>query len=418
MLSLQDSDFSIKSEDLSQDSQDSQDVSDTSDNSQQSTKSAPFTRPPPFVRPPPPQPPPPLSFKNSIQLVRKARKLLGTSTDVLHEAREIAESAGLTVDVSILNGIYQSPFLNPTTNIESYAPNCETPSTLSAFAPILSTTGGHSNTDHIVQYTGNKNADKHAAYKRALIQRARAQQPEELSTFRWDQPRAIGTRRRRIIRERDLPTAPSEPPHSGYIVFIGQLTTKVRHDRPKVRHNQIDVIKEVSQIWRYGMSKADRAYYTKFAKEAKKEYECQHREFRATGVFPANTIVKRLHEKGPWVLIDPDKRNKLEHEICGYDTVVFPPRPESVPEPPWVRKIELATERENVRREKREKIKERKREEEWRKLQEVKMGGLQYRIGDKAGWVKVRFGVNRQQIRSSSASSIAAKQQGFLPMVS
>lgn len=55
---------------------------------------------------------------------------------------------------------------------------------------------------------------------------------------RWDRPRLIGSRRRRIMREKDLPDAPPDPPPSGYVVFVSQMTTKIRHDRPSVQHNQ------------------------------------------------------------------------------------------------------------------------------------------------------------------------------------
>ena len=59
-----------------------------------------------------------------------------------------------------------------------------------------------------------------------------------LCFHRWDKPRIPGERRRRIIREKDLPEAPPEPPPSGYVVFVGQMTTKIRHDRPNVQHDQ------------------------------------------------------------------------------------------------------------------------------------------------------------------------------------
>jgi hypothetical protein len=56
--------------------------------------------------------------------------------------------------------------------------------------------------------------------------------------YRWDKPRLPGERRRRIIREQDRPDAPPDPPPSGYVVFVCQMTAKIRHDRPSVQHNQ------------------------------------------------------------------------------------------------------------------------------------------------------------------------------------
>jgi hypothetical protein len=35
-----------------------------------------------------------------------------------------------------------------------------------------------------------------------------------------------------------LTEAPPEPPNSGWSVFVGQMTIKLRHDEPDVRHDQ------------------------------------------------------------------------------------------------------------------------------------------------------------------------------------
>ena len=56
--------------------------------------------------------------------------------------------------------------------------------------------------------------------------------------YRWDKPRKFGERRRRIVREKDLPNAPPVPPASGYVLFVAQMTTKIRHDRPNLPHDQ------------------------------------------------------------------------------------------------------------------------------------------------------------------------------------
>ena len=115
-------------------------------------------------------------------------------------------------------------------------------------------TGRHSNTDHVVTLTGNARTDRIAELKRAMQRRARALQPEKKGGDRWDKPRIPGERRRRILREKDMPGAPPEPPPSGYVVFVCQMTTKIRHDRPLEPHNQVKVVKEIGKIWKYGIS--------------------------------------------------------------------------------------------------------------------------------------------------------------------
>eukprot|EP00957_Ditylum_brightwellii_P157950 12022919-Ditylum_brightwellii.AAC.1 len=218
-----------------------------------------------------------LSREEAMCLLLKCDKALYSATRDLEEARAIAERAGLSVDSSVLDPSFKSPVgiitgkidqpipnpsvdpdanvvLTPPTaiaasttvdtcqqNTEQQQPNSNNPmrGMLSCFPLVLSTTGGHSNTDHVVQYTGDKTADRIAEFKRALRRRARATQPEKKGEDRWDQPRVSGVRRRRILRDKDCPSAPPEPPLSGYILFVGQMTTKMRHDRPKERHNQV-----------------------------------------------------------------------------------------------------------------------------------------------------------------------------------
>jgi len=68
---------------------------------------------------------------------------------------------------------------------------------------------------------------KIASYKQALKRRAKAMQPKHKGTDRWDQPRVLGSRCRRILREQDMPNAPTKPPLSGYVCFVVQMTTKV-----------------------------------------------------------------------------------------------------------------------------------------------------------------------------------------------
>lgn len=196
-------------------------------------------------------------------------------------------------------------------------------------------------------------------------------QPELKGTDRWDQPRISGSRRRRIVREMDLPCAPPEPPPSGYVIFIAQMTTKIRHDRPRVHHNQIKVVREISKIWKFGMSNADRDYYNEFCRETREEYEKQHAEYKATGSFKASKFFERLHGDGPWVRIAYHEKNSLEREISGYESVKFPPRPLEAEKPEWLKKVEKAREREMERRKAREERSKRKRENEKRDLEEA-----------------------------------------------
>jgi len=329
------------------------------------------------------------------KILREAEEALEEANKTLEDARYIVEEVGLTVDSSILDSSYQSPFLptkfvhgvtlhshdHHTTTTPDDPPHKKLPTIhdihtnnhnnsnhnhnhnsnddifnsgnpmrgrFNAFPIVLSTTGGHSNTDHLIQCTGDPKVDRLAEYKRRLKRRARAMQPEQKGAHRWDQPRVAGGRRRRIVREKDLPSAPPEPPPSGYIIFIAQMTTKIRHDRPDVHHNQIAVVREISKIWKYGMSRHDRDYYIEFAKEARYEYKQQIREFRATGHFHPSKVFCKM-TGGPWIRMAYHEKNALEREIASYSTVQFPPRPHHAPVPHWVLKIEQQTARQKKR---------------------------------------------------------------------
>ncbi|KAL3937917.1 MAG: hypothetical protein SGBAC_007065 [Bacillariaceae sp.] len=211
-------------------------------------------------------------------------------------AREICDRAGLSVDNPIV-------------------PKVEGPET----------TGGHSNTDHMVIRTGDVRRDRIAELKRNLLRRARAMQPEHRGEDRWDKPRIPGERRRRILRERDRPEAPPEPPHTGFVVFVGQMTVKIRHDRPNIPHDQSRVVSEIAKNWRVGMSEEEKAYYNQFAAEAKQEYDQQVVEYRATGSFRPSHSFSRLEGTNIW--IRKHFQNGLEKEISQYPTAQFPKRP-------------------------------------------------------------------------------------------
>jgi hypothetical protein len=253
------------------------------------------------------------STKRSFMSLQSAEKLLEQCDDEIKEAwhdltdaKELAERAGLWTESSILDPTFPDASKN---------------------LVVLRTTGGHSNTDHVVTLTGDARTDRIAELKRAMQRRARALQPEKKGEDRWDKPRIAGERRRRILREKDMPGAPPEPPPSGYAAFVFQMTTKIRHDRPLEPHNQVKVVKEIGKIWKYGMSEEDREYYNEFARQAREEYQEQHREYRATGQYTPSTTFKKLDGTGPWVRVATHDKNGLEREIETYDTVQFPPRP-------------------------------------------------------------------------------------------
>ncbi|KAL7578308.1 hypothetical protein ACA910_012719 [Epithemia clementina (nom. ined.)] len=194
------------------------------------------------------------------------------------------------------------------------------------------TTAGHSNTDHVVVWTQDYETNRIAELKRNMLNRVRARQPECRGEDRWDKPRTAGERRRRIARDRDAPEAPMEPPMAGYIIYVGQMTTKLRHDRPHIPHNQTAVVQEISKLWRIALSDADREFYVQFSEEARKEYDLMHLEYRATGTFRPSRKFQRLEGVGPWIHKQPQDRNALEREIASYQTVQFPPRPKELDE--------------------------------------------------------------------------------------
>ncbi len=163
-----------------------------------------------------------ISRNQANKLLKLSDEAVKSALKELEVARELAERAGLSVDSPIVEPIVPSAITDET----------------NALPAILRTTGGHSNTDHMVKVTGNPRTDRIAELKRNLLRRARAMQPEHKGEKAWDKQKIPGERRRRIIREKDTPEAPPEPPRSGYVIFIGQMTTKIRHDRPSERHQQ------------------------------------------------------------------------------------------------------------------------------------------------------------------------------------
>jgi hypothetical protein len=241
-------------------------------------------------------------------LLMKAEATLKGATKDLQEVRELIEPIGLSAESSIFDPMFRGDVV------------------------VLKTTGGHSNTDHVVQVTGDVKMDRIRELKRALQRRSRLMQPEARGEDRWDKPKIPGERRRRIQRDKDLPGAPPEPPPSGYLIFIGQMTCKHRHDHPAEQHNQTRVVQEISKVWKFGMTPAEREYYNVFARDLRDEYMGQHHEYRATGNYRPSDRFGKLQGIGPWVKREWAAKNGLEVELEEYDTVKFPERPPELQE--------------------------------------------------------------------------------------
>lgn len=308
----------------------------------------------------------------------------------LLSAKPIAEAAGLSVHSSILDPTYQRVMAGPSTATTDGPSSSEAApqpldlqqeaalvltarqsfnplrGTLSAYPLVLTTSGGYSNNDHILHTDpGSNNTSIHtlSEFKRSLKKRHRRLIVESRAIDRWDLPRRIpGGRRRRIKRDADLPSAPPEPPSSGYVIFVSQMTTKLRYDNPNRHHNQINAVRKISALWN-GMGTREREHYKCLARDATCEYEDRLLEYRATGSWTAYSCIQRLDKNkngvereqqrgaitgGPWVRIPMEKKNMLEMELEGYDQVIFPPRPREMEE-----EYERRLEERKVRRRKR-----------------------------------------------------------------
>lgn len=215
--------------------------------------------------------------------------------------------------------------------------------TLSAFPLVLTTTGGHCNTDHVIHQNPDGTVNKLSEYKRMMKRRYRHIQLEERGADRWDLPRIPGGRRRRIKRYADAPSAPPEPPSAGYVIYVSQMTTKLRHDNPDRHHNQISAVRRISNMWN-NLSEKEREHYINLARDARSEYEHQLLQYRSTGQWSPSTKFTRLRNKngqvqrderstgsnGPWVRIPYEEKNELERELDAYEQVIFPPRPKAM----------------------------------------------------------------------------------------
>lgn len=173
--------------------------------------------------------------KEANALVIDSGVALQEAQEQLEQARELAAKAGLSVDCTTLP---KNSIGNAVADASTNASDSAHLTSVDPATVIPRTTGGHSNTDHSIVRTGDERTDRVAELRRNLWRRHRSMEPEARQEGRWDKPRLPGERRRRIVRERDLPDAPPEPPLSGYIAFVGQMTIKIRHDRPDDPHDQ------------------------------------------------------------------------------------------------------------------------------------------------------------------------------------
>ena len=343
-------------------------------------------------------PPPRLSPEDVASLIDRVDEEMASAREDLEYAESLVQVSGLTVHSSVLDASYNGnggsgAAATATTTAESGDTTNHTTidlhqeialavqarqrynpmrGSLSAFPIVLSTTGGHCNTDHIVPMNpaGDGTIDKLSEYKRMLKRRFRQTKLEERGSDRWDLPRIPGGRRRRIKRAVDATCAPPEPPQTGYVIYVSQMTTKLRHDHPDRPHNQIAAIQWISSMWS-DLPARQKEHYVRLAKEGRAEYDDRLLEYRATGHWsPFTTILRLMHNKngvecrgmnerstgsqGPWVRIPYEAKNALEREIETYEQVIFPPRPVEWEEAHG-RKVE---ERKKKRKEKNRKMQE------------------------------------------------------------
>ncbi|GKY95424.1 hypothetical protein MPSEU_000503900 [Mayamaea pseudoterrestris] len=199
-------------------------------------------------------------------------------------------------------------------------------------AASTTATAGYSNTDHIIPQSGDYETDRLETLKRKYVRRLRSSQPEARGNDRWDKPKVPGERRRRIVREKDSPEAPAEPPPTGYTIFVGQMTNKIRHDRPHEPHNQPRVVQEISTYWKSVMTDAQRDEYNDFADQVRQEYTDQLCEFRATGTYTPSERFEKKPGANVWVRKRVHEKNALERELDTYESYSFPPRPAELDE--------------------------------------------------------------------------------------
>jgi hypothetical protein len=254
-------------------------------------------------------------LKEAKLALKDSQGLLDGIEDDLKRAKEVAALAGLSIDSRIVE-----------VPKEATSSDGDASTKAANTTNATTTTGGYSNTDHIIVHTGDRRVDRIAELKRALLRRTRSMMPENRKDERWDKPKAPGERRRKIVLEKDLDESPPEPPATGWMIFLGQMTTKYRHDDPMSHHDQARALTKIGTIWKSKFSEEEREYYQDFATEARKEYQRQVIEYRATGSYQPSQRFAPLQGTNIWVRLD-NNSCALEREISSYETVRFAPRP-------------------------------------------------------------------------------------------
>eukprot|EP00934_Nitzschia_sp_Nitz4_P006962 Nitzschia sp. Nitz4//scaffold135_size62275//34535//35644//NITZ4_006353-RA/size62275-processed-gene-0.33-mRNA-1//-1//CDS//3329535572//6952//frame0 len=263
--------------------------------------------------------------KEAKTLVIESERAIDNALEQLNKVRPLAAKAGFTVDCNSLPRNVVTP---TSSQVAALDETTATTATVWAVDPRRSSTGGFSNTDHSIVRTGDAQTDRINDLKRNIWRRHRAMQPESRSEDRWDKKQRVpGERRRRIVRDVDAEGAPHEPGVSGYVLFLAQMTLKIRHDRPNQPHDQTKVMSEVSKLWSNGMSEDERKDYTDFSDQAREVYLRQLIEYRATGKYTPSTEFIKLPQTNVWIRRNG---NLLEQEIQNYPTYTFPKRPPSM----------------------------------------------------------------------------------------
>ena len=87
-----------------------------------------------------------------------------------------------------------------------------------------------------------------------------------------------------------------EPPPTGYVLFVAQMTVKMRHERPDKEHRQTEVVQQIGKVWRDRLSDTQRNYYNDTAEQIKREYQLQKMEYRATGSFRPSEKFEKMED--------------------------------------------------------------------------------------------------------------------------
>eukprot|EP00978_Attheya_sp_CCMP212_P001307 scaffold2735_cov61-Attheya_sp.AAC.3 len=157
-----------------------------------------------------------LTKKDLLRVLVQSKNEIESAKALLRTARDIGARHGCSIGEEVVDkssSILTSSLLDTTT-----------------------TSGGHSNTDHLVKLTGDFRTDRIQFFKHTHCKRLASLQRSTFEQQKWDNNKRIpGQRRRRIARQSNVPY---EPPISGYVCFVYQMTTKIRHDRRDQPHDQ------------------------------------------------------------------------------------------------------------------------------------------------------------------------------------